>query len=119
MTRSEVARWATLPLDRSSSALPAAGLQRLAPPRKEGSHEAMLMSRLHRERRERHGDRQCEMIALGAGQHGATERGVRVVHPNSRFDQPRDLGITRTRLELDAEPIARRAFETRSTRDHG
>ena len=50
-------------------------------------------------RRHREGD----VVTLGARGRGPTVRGMRLVHPHRRLDEPSELGVTAARLELDAE----------------
>jgi len=104
------------PAPRSSFAAPVEGC---APGGKEGCEEGVLFRRLHCQRGQRHGRGEGDMVALGPRRRRAVVGRMRLVDPDRRLDEARQLRIVGPRLEQDAEPVARRpARSPNQGRDH-
>src|SRR5262245_7688820 len=70
-----------------------ASLDRRAPAGEERDDERVLLRGIDGERRERERDGERDVVALGSGDDGAAIRGMRLVDPDGRLDQVRELGL--------------------------
>src|SRR5262249_49284494 len=80
--------------------------ERIAPARQEDGDERVGVLGLDRERGERHGHGEREVIALRARGRRAPVRRVGVVDPHRRLHEPAELGIVGAGLELERESEA-------------
>lgn len=78
-------------------------LHRFAPVGEKRRHEGPLLRRFRCKSRQRHGDRERDVIALGPRGGGATTGGMRLVDPHGRLDEAGELGVVGARVELDGE----------------
>jgi hypothetical protein len=79
----------------------AGGANCFAPSREKLSDELPLTRALPRHRGECHRDGEREMIALRARRHCTQIRGMRGVHPDCALNEASQLGVVRTRLEVN------------------
>lgn len=76
----------------------------------------MFNDKLDGERRERHRHQHYQVIANGSRRARADIRKMRIIDPERAVDEPSELAVTKTRFELNEQPVSRRPATAESTR---